>query len=55
MRRAYQRQVLVPAFNAAYPEMVEPIAEAVQAAGSFALVEVARPDIERFGRRATRR
>ena len=49
MRRAYQRQVLVPAFNAAHPEMVEPIAEAVQAAGSFALVEVARPDIERFG------
>jgi len=49
MQRAYQRHVLVPAFNVAYLPMVRPIAEAVKACGSFALIEVARPDIERFG------
>jgi len=48
MRRAYQRQVLVPAFNVAYLPMVRPIAEAVRECQSFAFVEVARPDIERF-------
>jgi hypothetical protein len=25
MKKAYERHVLVPAFNAAYPEMVKPI------------------------------
>jgi len=49
MRRACQRHILVPAFNVAYLPMVRPIAEAVKACRSFALVEVARPDIERFG------
>jgi len=49
MQRAYERHVLVPAFNIAYLPMVEPIAKAVAAASSFALIEVARPEIERFG------
>lgn len=49
MRRAYERHVLVPAFNVAHLPMVKPIVDALAACRSFALVEVARPDIERFG------
>lgn len=48
MRRAYERGIVIPAFNIAYLSMVKPVVEAVRAQGSFALVEVARPDIERF-------
>jgi len=48
VRRAYERQVVVPAFNIAYLPMVEPVVAALKAQGSFGLVEVARPDIERF-------
>lgn len=47
--RAYRRGVLVPAFNAAYLPMVEAVAGALEGQGSFGLIEVARPDIERFG------
>jgi len=49
MRRAYERRILVPAFNIAYLPMVRPIVEALREHRSFALVEVARPDVERFG------
>ena len=49
MRRAYERRILVPAFNVAYLPMVAPIVETLRSSRSFALVEVARPDIERFG------
>jgi fructose/tagatose bisphosphate aldolase len=49
MARAYRQRLLIPAFNIAYLPMVRPIAETVGRLGSFALVEVARPDIERFG------
>lgn len=48
MRRAYLGRVLVPAFNIAYLPMIEPLAIAVKRCRSFALIEVARPDIERF-------
>ena len=48
MARAYRQRLLIPAFNIAYLPMVRPIAETVRRLGSFALVEVARPDIERF-------
>ncbi|UCC67639.1 MAG: class II fructose-bisphosphate aldolase [Armatimonadota bacterium] len=49
MRRACELRIAVPAFNVAYLPMVRPIVEALEASNSFALVEVARPDIERFG------
>ncbi len=48
MRRAWERHVVIPAFNIAYLPMVEPVAATLQASHSFGLVEVARPDIERF-------
>jgi len=49
MRRAYERGVLIPAFNAAYPEMVKPICETLKRLGTYGMLEVARPDIEKFG------
>jgi ketose-bisphosphate aldolase len=48
MQRAYQRRILIPAFNIPYLPMIEPVVAALQQARSFALIEVARPDIERF-------
>jgi fructose/tagatose bisphosphate aldolase len=52
MQVAWQRHVLIPAFNIAYLPMVKPVAETVKRLDSFALVEVARPDIERFEARS---
>jgi ketose-bisphosphate aldolase len=49
MRRAYHTQVVIPAFNICYLPQMKPVAEAVAALDSFALVQVARPDIQRFG------
>jgi len=40
---------LIPAFNIAYLPMVEPICQTLREFDCFALIEVARPDIERFG------
>lgn len=48
VRRAYQRHILVPAFNIAYLPQVEPAATTLKELDCFALLEVARPDIERF-------
>lgn len=49
MKKAYEKSVLIPAFNAAYPEMVKPICEAIKEANCIGMLEVARPDIEKFG------
>lgn len=49
MARACERHLVVPAFNAAYLPMVRPIVQTLKERGTFALLEVARPDIQRFG------
>ncbi|NQU11495.1 class II fructose-bisphosphate aldolase [bacterium] len=49
MRRAYERHLIIPAFNIAHVPMLRPIVDTLKETGSFALVEVARPDIEQFG------
>jgi ketose-bisphosphate aldolase len=49
MRRAYERGILIPAFNAAYHEMVKPICETLKRLKTYGLCEIARPDIEKFG------
>ncbi|MGQ9730688.1 MAG: class II fructose-bisphosphate aldolase [Candidatus Zipacnadales bacterium] len=49
MRRAADRHVLIPAFNVAHLPMVEAICATVRELNTFALVEVARPDVEKFG------
>jgi len=49
MLKAYKEGVLIPAFNAAYPEMVKSICDTLKRLNTFGMVEVARPDIEKFG------
>lgn len=45
---AYQAHVLIPAFNIPYLPIIEPVVSALKESRSFGLVEVARPDIEKF-------
>jgi len=49
MRRAYEKSILIPAFNVAYLPMIKPIVDTLNRMHTFGLVEVARPDVERFG------
>lgn len=49
MNKAFERGVLIPAFNAAYPEMVKPICDTLRNLGTYGMLETARPDIEKFG------
>jgi ketose-bisphosphate aldolase len=49
IRRARQAGLVVPAFNIPYLPMVEPVVRAVADEDSFALVQVARLEWEKFG------
>jgi ketose-bisphosphate aldolase len=49
MKKAYERRILVPAFNAAYPEMVKPICDTLKRLKTFGMLEISRPDITKFG------
>jgi ketose-bisphosphate aldolase len=49
MKNAFEKGLLIPAFNAAYPEMVKPICETLKRLGTYGMLEIARPDIEKFG------
>ncbi len=49
MRRARERRIVIPAYNIPYLPMVSTIADTIKGLGSFGLIEVARPDIEKFG------
>jgi len=49
MRKAYEKKLLIPAFNVAYIPMILPIVETLKELQTFGLVEVARPDVEKFG------
>ena len=49
MRCAAQEGLLVPAFNVAHLPMLEVISATLVQLDTFGLVEVARPDVERFG------
>ncbi|MCD6318070.1 class II fructose-bisphosphate aldolase [Candidatus Aerophobetes bacterium] len=49
MRRAYERKILIPAFNASYLPMIKPIVDTLKETHTFGLVEVARPEVEKFG------
>ncbi len=52
MEEAYRQHVVIPAFNIAYLPMVRPIVDTLKAFDCFGLVEVARPDVEKFGARS---
>lgn len=49
MEKANRRGVLIPAFNVAYLPMILPIVGTLKKLRTFGLVEVARPDVEKFG------
>jgi len=49
MKRAYERGILIPAFNAAHLMMVKPICETLERLGTFGMCEVSRIDNEKFG------
>lgn len=48
MKQAYRQGILIPAFNVAYIPMIKPIIENLKKHRTFGLVEVARPDVEKF-------
>ncbi|MEA3485634.1 MAG: class II fructose-bisphosphate aldolase, partial [Candidatus Aerophobetes bacterium] len=49
MRQAYENGILILAFNVAHLPMIKPILDTLKKMHTFALVEVARPDVENFG------
>lgn len=49
MHKAWGLGILIPAFNAAYLPMVKTIVDTLKEERTFGLVEVSRPDVEKFG------
>jgi fructose/tagatose bisphosphate aldolase len=49
MTKARKEKILIPALNVPYPPMAGPMIRAVADEGSFALIEVARVEWEKFG------
>ena len=49
MKSAAAQGLLVPAFNVAHLPMLKPMADALVRLKTFALIECARPDVEKFG------
>ena len=49
MKKAHEQGILIPAFNAAYPEMAKPICDTLKRLDTYGMLEVSRPDIEKFG------
>jgi len=49
MHKAFETHILIPAFNIAYLPMVKPVVEVLTELRCFGLLEVALPDIEKFG------
>jgi fructose-bisphosphate aldolase, class II len=48
MQKAYEKQILIPAFNIPYIPMMEPVARALKDTGTFGLIAVARLEWEKF-------
>jgi len=49
MRAAFEARTVIPAFNVAYLPLVKPISDALRELECFSLLEVALPDIQKFG------
>lgn len=54
MHNAWEIGVLVPAFNVAYLPMLKTIVDTLKEERTFGLVEVSRPDVEKFGAKSFR-
>ena len=48
MGEAYNQHIVIPAFNVPYLPMIKPIVDTLKGFDCFGLVEVARPDVEKF-------
>lgn len=48
VEKAYQKQIVVPAFNIPYIPMMEPVVKALRAKDAFALIQVARLEWMKF-------
>lgn len=48
MKEAYEKHILIPAFNIAYPEMVKSVSDALTECNTIGIIEVSRPDIINF-------
>jgi len=48
VKKAYNNHIVIPAFNIPYLPMVKPIIETLKKNETFGLIEVARPDVEKF-------
>jgi len=49
MVRAMKKKIVIPAFNVAHLPMTEPMINALKKTHTFALIEVSRPDYDKFG------
>jgi ketose-bisphosphate aldolase len=54
MRRAFEKGIVIPAFNIAYLPMARPVVDSLRELKAFGLVQVARPDVEKFGAKSIR-
>ena len=54
MLKAWQIRTLVPAFNIPYLPMMAPVVEALRRTGTFGLIQVARPEWEKFQAKSMR-
>ncbi len=52
MCRAHRHHVIIPAFNVPYLPMLKPIVDMLKEHNSFGLIQVARPDVEKFEARS---
>ena len=48
MQKAWKKQILVPAFNIPYIPMMVPVVRALEETNTFGLIQVARPEWEKF-------
>ncbi|MEK6645047.1 MAG: class II fructose-bisphosphate aldolase [Candidatus Firestonebacteria bacterium] len=48
MKNAYNKGIVIPAFNISYLPMVEPIASTLKNLKTFGLIEVSRPEVMKF-------
>ena len=49
MNKAVRLKILIPAFNIPYIPMLEPIFQALEETDTFAIIEVSRIEVEKFG------
>ena len=52
--RAWKKHILIPAFNIPYIPMMAPVVRALEQTDTFGLIQVARPEWEKFEAKSLR-